>query len=71
MDPRQTNFTADGILKGISYTPEDFSAPRAQHCFAIAHWDDAAGGFTLANAPFPQCYEDSQRFGTPVRENGD
>lgn len=67
----QDNFTADGIMKGISYLPEDYSEPRARHCFAIARWQDATGGFSLVNPPFPQCYEDSRRFGTPVRENGD
>jgi branched-chain amino acid transport system substrate-binding protein len=67
----QDNFTADGIMNGISYLPDDFSQPRARDCFAIARWQDSTGGFSLVNPPFPQCYEDSQRYGTPARENGD
>ena len=63
--------TADGILVGTAFFPEDQSAPRGEHCFSIARWSDDASGWISASTPFPFCYPDAHLYRTPVSERGD
>ncbi len=64
-------YTSGGVWTPMDYQPVDYTQPTANgDCFAIAHWQDAAGGW-VQEGGFPICYDGVHQYPAPPAESGD